>query len=141
MAERMAEETAKREAELAAEAGLSKSERIRRYMKENPEARNVDIAEALGEHGVTAADVASVKTQLKKKEEKRGATHVRSGSNGSNGATKTQAINGITASADAAIEAQVGLDVLEDGMDFIRKAGGMNEAQHILNVIRRIRAM
>ena len=141
MAERMAEEIAKREAELAAEANLSKSERIRRYMKENPEARNVDIAEALGEHGVTAADVASVKTQLKKKEEKRSGTHAR---NGSNGSAKPHAVNGgssLSASADAAIEAQVGLDVLEDGMEFIRKAGGMNEAQHILNVIRRIRAM
>ena len=133
----MAEETAKREAELAAEASLSKSERIRRYMKENPEARNVDIAEALTEHGVTAADVASVKTQLKKKEEKRGALHSR---NGSTASAKAAPASGSPA-AEVAIEAQVGLDVLEDGMEFIRKAGGMNEAQHILNVIRRIRAM
>lgn len=141
-AEKMAEETAKREDAEKADSSISKSERIRRYLRDNPEARNVDIADALGKYGVTAADVASTKTQMRKREEKAANKHGGSAGGYSSVAAPSKNGNGHTdpLSLDKNFpDVQIGLDAIEEGMDFIRKAGGMNEAQHILNLIRRIK--
>ena len=45
---------------------LSKAQRIRLYMENNPEARNRDVVEALQQFSVTAADVANVKSIAKR---------------------------------------------------------------------------
>jgi hypothetical protein len=45
---------------------LSKAQRIRLYMENNPEARNKDVVEALKGFSVTAADVANVKSIAKR---------------------------------------------------------------------------
>lgn len=118
---------------------ISKSARIRDFMKQNPEARNVDIAKALEVYGVKTADVANVKAQLKRKAGKPGKSkmNVR--------AVKTNKPDVAAApaneAAEPAIEATIQLDLLESGVEFIRKAGGINEAIHVLGVIRRIRSL
>ena len=115
----------------------SKSERVREYIAEHPEARNKDIAAALVNFSVTAADVGNVKTQLRKKGVRKRAT-----------ATKSQAKSAVATKStpasspkEAAIDGTIGLDVLDAGIDFINKAGGLNEAQYALNVIRRIKSL
>lgn len=115
----------------------SKSERVREYINKHPEARNKDIATALAEYSVTAADVGNVKTQLKKKGDKKRST-----------ATKSQAktasetkLPTAPSPKDITLDATIGLDVLDAGIEFINKAGGLNEAQYALNVIRRIKSL
>jgi len=122
---------------------LSKSGRIRLYMKQHPGVRNKDIVKALSHHGIKAADVANVKSQMKRKAAKQAG---KSAGTSKTAVTATAGTRATTpAPADVAtvatIDATVGLDVLEEGMEFIRKAGGINEAQHVLNLIRRIRSM
>ena len=45
---------------------LSKAKRIREYLDNHPDARNKDAVESLAEYGVTAADVANVKSHQKR---------------------------------------------------------------------------
>ena len=117
---------------------VSKSARVREFLEQHPEARNRDIAEALSSFGVTAADVANVKTQLKRKQKKAGRMVK------PNAKTKPAAEASSTpASAPASpqLDATIQIDLLEAGVDFIRKAGGINEAQHVLGMIRRIQQL
>ena len=113
---------------------ISKSERIRQYMRQHPEARNKDISAALAQHGVTPADVGNVKTQLKQK----AAKERQAVSPTPRTETSTAAI-GTAPQTDS--DATIGMDVLEAGVEFIRKAGGINEAQYTLTLIRRIRSL
>lgn len=136
-------EVAQRNAVLAkADSSLSKSERIRRHMEKNPAARTRDIVNALGVHGVTIADVGNVKSQLKRKAE----------AEAEKAATSKQAMAAANASAKKAtpvlattpeisIDHSIKLDVLEAGIEFVRKAGGINEAQYTLTMIRRIKSL
>ncbi|QDV62770.1 hypothetical protein Pan14r_07110 [Crateriforma conspicua] len=114
---------------------LSKSERVRLYLKQHPGVRNKDVVAALSHHGVKAADVANVKAQLKRKAEKNKGKSEPAAAKSAPVAAETAA----PADSSNSIDATVGLDVLELGMEFIRKSGGVNEAQHVLNLIRRIR--
>jgi hypothetical protein len=112
---------------------MSKSERVREYIAKHPEARNKDIAAALAKYSVSAADVGNVKTQLKKK----------AGKNTSPAKSQSAAkpSSPPVAKKDVLIDATIGLDVLDAGIEFINKAGGLNEAQYALNVIRRIKSL
>ena len=113
---------------------ISKSERIRQYMRQYPEARNKDISAALAQHGVTAADVGNVKTQLKQKAAKERQA-------ASTTATRETSTAAIGTGPQTGSDATIGMDVLEAGVEFIRKAGGINEAQYTLTLIRRIRSL
>lgn len=114
---------------------ISKSARVREHLKRNPEARNVDVAKALEVYGVTSADVANVKAQLRKKATKKGAK-----STGKTAAAKMASAEKAT-KPDPEVNVTIQLDLLEAGVEFIRKAGGVNEALHILGVVRRIRSL
>ncbi|MEM9588633.1 MAG: hypothetical protein AAGA03_15230 [Planctomycetota bacterium] len=114
---------------------LSKSERIRRYMADHPEVRNRDVAAALEPYGVTAADVANVKSHQKRKQKqprgkvgrpKKGVAKPRS----------AESSPGETSTGDT-----LGLDVLDACVQLIEKAGGVDEAAHVLDLVRRIRSM
>lgn len=109
---------------------LSKSARVREYLKEHPNARNKEVAKILSQYGVRPADVANVKAILKKKAEL-------------NPVAQTEPPSSAPSSnaASAMIDASVQLDLLENGIEFVRKAGGVNEALHVLGVIRRIRSL
>lgn len=120
----------------ASDKPISKSSRVRDYMKRFPEARNVDIAEALEIYGVTPPDVANVKAQLKKKAEKKKAK-AKPVAKAAAASSKPEA----EAKPKAEVDATIQLDLLEAGVEFIRKAGGINEALHILGVVRRIRSL
>ena len=113
---------------------VSKSARVREFLEQHPEARNKDVAEALSGYGVRAADVANVKANLRKKAEKAGKASKPK-------ASKQEAPKKEPAAADPVIDASIQLDLLEAGVEFVRRAGGLNEALHVLGVIRRIRSL
>ena len=133
---------------------LSKSERIRRFLSDHPESRNKDVAEALASHGVKPADVGNVKQQLKKKAEKgnTGAGPSRRGRPPKTGAgAAAKAIAGAKESNETPIgslsngnnslDVAIGLDVLDSGIEFVKKSGGVSEAMYALNVIKRIKSL
>ena len=113
---------------------MSKSARVRQYLEDHPEARNKDIAEALAPHGVRPADVANTKAQMKRKAAKNSPPKPAA-------AAASVAPKSPESSSEPTIDATIQLDLLEAGMEFIRKAGGVNEAQHVLNIVRRIRSL
>ncbi len=117
-------------------SGMNKSQRVREYLKKNPEARNKDVADALSDFGVTPADVGNAKSQLKKKASKK---RTPSAPKSNQGAAKPMVA--ASATKEASLDAKIGLDVLDAGIEFVNKAGGLNEAQYALNVIRRIKSM
>jgi hypothetical protein len=119
---------------------MSKSQRVRDYLEQFPEARNKDIAEALSKYGVRPADVANTKAQMKKREAKSGKK--KTASSKEKVAAVAAAVSQVKAPTTLPeIDASVQLHLLEAGVEFVRKAGGINEAQHILGVIRRIRSL
>jgi len=113
---------------------ISKVQRVRDYFKKNPAARNRDVVAALTEFGVSSADVANAKSALKKKKTKRGST--KSASQSKQAQSKPR-----SAKSRVSIDARIEVDLLDLGVEFVKKAGGMNEAQHILNLISRIRSL
>ncbi len=134
--------------------GMSKSERIRRYLSDNPEARNKDVAEALAGHGVKPADVGNVKQQLKKKAEggMSGTGPSRRGrppKTGAGAAAKAMAAAkdsndspiGSMSGGNSSLDVAIGLDVLDSGIEFVKKSGGVSEAMYALNVIKRIKSL
>lgn len=116
---------------------VSKSARARDYIESNPNASRKEVAAALEIYGVTMADVANAKAAIRKKNDKKKLTK----------AKPTSATNAVAAKSDAkpasapSLDATIQLDLLEAGVEFIRKSGGINEAQHILSVVRRIRSL
>lgn len=119
------------------ENSISKSERIRLYMKQHPGIRNKDIVSALSHHGVKAADVANVKSQMKRKAAKKG----KSKSPVKTKSAPATPIAATSAESPAGLDATIGLGVIEAGIAFVENAGGIAEAQHVLNVIKRIRSI
>jgi hypothetical protein len=109
----------------------SKSQRIRDYMEANPEARNRDVVEALGEFGITAADVSNAKAQLKRKAEpvKR--------SRGGGEAAAAPASSSAAAAQDAA--GQIGMSEIDAALTFVRQMGSINRARQLLVIIEQIK--
>ena len=108
---------------------LSKAKRIREYLNNNPEARNKDAVEALGAYGVTAADVANVKSHQKR----------------SKGPAKKSATTAKAKPAPATSTAlsnngpTINWKELEAGVAFVKAAGSVQRAQHLLIIIDQIK--
>lgn len=134
----------------AAEHGSekSKSQRVREFLTQHPEARNRDVVEALSSYGITANDVSNVKTQMRKKAEKQKSAKARG-----QGASAPRATPAHTtgerapASAPAAAKSaatapavsEVAMGEIEAGLSFIESAGGIERARQIIDLIARIR--
>lgn len=108
----------------------SKAQRIREYLENNPEVRNRDVVEALKQHKVTAADVANVKSLMKRTAIKRTAKK----SVESKPAT-------IRTESTALIAPGAGMSIseLEAGVAFIRSVGSLTRAKHVLIILETIK--
>ncbi|TWU57312.1 hypothetical protein [Rubripirellula reticaptiva] len=128
---------------------ISKSQRVRDYIAANPKARNKDIVTALGSFGIKVGDVASVKSKLRQHGDKP-ALKRRGRPKGPKKSESKVASDPKPAKSTAkparpamvsSTDATVGIDVLEQCVEFIRKAGGIDHAQNALDLIRRIRSL
>jgi len=112
---------------------LSKAKRIREYIDNNPEARNKDVVEALSEYGVTAADVANVKSHQKRSEIKSsGKSRVRSESKADSALANSS--TALTSSGPT-----INWRELDAGVAFVKAAGSIQRAQHLLIIIEQIK--
>ncbi len=110
---------------------LSKAQRIRLYMENNPEARNRDVVEALTPYSVTAADVANVKSIAKR--QGGGVSTVRSEAPAARKAASPS--TSITSPGSS-----ITLPELEAGVAFVKMAGSIMRAKHLLIIIEQIKA-
>jgi len=107
----------------------SKAQRIRAYMEANPEARNKDIVEALEKYDVKAADVANVKAHMKRTSGD--AAPAKRGPVASSPATSsTTSSSGFP---------NVNLKHLEAAVDFVKLVGSVQDAQHLLIIVERVK--
>lgn len=111
---------------------LSKAKRIREHMDNHPEARNKDIVEALGSFGVTAADVANVKSQNKRAESKVSAKAVMPKVKAAAPAPSTTSLSNSGPT--------INWRELDAGVAFVKAAGSIQRAQHLLIIIEQIKA-
>lgn len=114
---------------------LSKAKRIRAYMESNPEARNKDVVEALSSYGVTAADVANVKSLAKRT----GDPIVKS-SKTREPMPRTQASSSSEQKPEQAKGPNITWQELDAGVAFVKAAGSVQRAQHLLIIIEQIKA-
>lgn len=114
---------------------LSKAKRIRAYMESHPEARNKDVVEALGSYGVTAADVANVKSLAKRT----GDPLVKPAKSKEVAAKAPSASAGETRSEQAK-GPNITWQELDAGVAFVKAAGSVQRAQHLLIIIEQIKA-
>lgn len=112
---------------------LSKAQRIRLYMENNPGVRNKEVVEALKHYSVTAADVANVKSIAKKQGGKESRSYVPEVS--APRAARTEASTGMTNPG-----ASITLPELEAGVAFVKAAGSIMRAKHLLIIIEQIKA-
>ncbi len=143
-----------------ADASVSKSQRIRNFLTEHPDARNKDVVDALSDYGVKAADVANVKTIDRKKADSPSASDTKAPKIKATKAPKKQSGSGPRAAKSAkppatredskpltspAVSvkpaAEVVLSDLEAGLAFIEQTGGIEKAQQVLELIARIRSV
>lgn len=105
----------------------SKAQRIRSFLEENPEARNKDVVTALEKYSVTAADVANVKSQMKRAE--------------SAAPTPRRKTEGVASSTVASDESGPNLNLkhLEAAVEFVKLVGSVQAAQHLLIIVDRIK--
>ncbi|XZE45525.1 hypothetical protein SH467x_000769 [Pirellulaceae bacterium SH467] len=105
----------------------SKAQRIRSFLEENPEARNKDVVVALEKYNVTAADVANVKSQMKRAE--------------AAVPSSRRKIEGAVAPDVASDEPGPNLNLkhLEAAVEFVKLAGSVQAAQHLLIIVDRIK--
>ncbi len=110
---------------------LSKAKRIREYLDNHPAARNKDAVEALGEYGVTAADVANVKSHQKRTQgtAKKSPGPARSKAKAESSSSTALTHNGPT----------INWKELEAGVAFVKAAGSVQRAQHLLIIIDQIK--
>jgi hypothetical protein len=112
----------------------SKAKRIREYMDNHPEARNKDIVDALGTHGITSADVANVKSHIKRNEakssKKTSASKPKADATASSTSTTAMTSTGPT----------INWRELDAGVAFVKAAGSVQRAQHLLIIIEQIKA-
>lgn len=124
----------------------SKSQRVREYLAEHPDARNRDAVEALSSHGVTAADVSNVKMQIRKKAEKQKSAKARVQSTAAPRSASEHAPRRPAAPAPASSAtkstppaSEVAMGEIEAGLTFVEKVGGIERARQIVDLIARIR--
>ncbi len=109
----------------------SKAQRIRRFLEENPEVRNKDVVDALAEYQITAADVANVKSIAKRAVQKSTPTHREPRKPLSEPRATTTSVT----TAGPAIT----LPELEAGVAFVKAAGSVTRAKHLLIIIEQIK--
>jgi hypothetical protein len=115
---------------------LSKAQRIRLFMENNPEARNRDVVEALQQFSITAADVANVKSIAKRQGKSTGESTRRSETPAPVAQKKTAASGtGLTSPGSS-----ISLPELEAGVAFVKTAGSIMRAKHLLIIIEQIKA-
>ena len=117
----------------------SKSQRVRNYLDENPEARNRDVVEALAEYGVTAADVSNAKAQLKRRGDapaKRG----RPAASAAAPAAPTVAVKGSAVAVQAA-GGSIAMNEIEAALTFVREIGSLDRAKQLLVIIQQIQQL
>ena len=103
---------------------LSKAQRIRNYLDSHPEVRNKDVVSALEKYGVKAADVANVKSQMKKAD---------------TSAEPTKKAPKSTASLSSDSGPSLNLKHLEAAVDFVALVGSVQAAQHLLIIVDRVK--
>jgi hypothetical protein len=108
----------------------SKAKRIREYLDKHPGARNKDAVESLGAYGVTAADVANVKSHQKRTE---GTTR---SSAAAQPKARAEASNSTTLTSTGPT---INWKELEAGVAFVKAAGSVQRAQHLLIIIDQIK--
>lgn len=111
---------------------LSKAQRIRNYLEAHPECRNKDVVVALEKYSVTAADVANVKSNMKKAE-----------ANNAPERRPAPVASPASSSADTVIGGDSGpslnLKHLEAAVEFIKLVGSVQAAQHLLIIVDRVK--
>lgn len=107
----------------------SKAKRIREYLDKHLDARNKDAVEALGEYGVTAADVANVKSHQKRSEGKPRKSTSTSKAKSDSSVSTALTSNGPT----------INWKELDAGVAFVKAAGSVQRAQHLLIIIDKIK--
>ncbi len=118
----------------------SKSQRVRNYLDENPEARNRDVVDALSEYGVTAADVSNAKAQLKRKGEtpaKRGKAAAAAPAAATSSSTKAAA----GSLAQTATGGSIAMGELEAAITFVRQIGSIDRAKQLLVIIQQVQQL
>jgi hypothetical protein len=115
---------------------LSKAQRIRRFMESNPEARNRDVVEALQQFSITAADVANVKSIAKRQGKSISESPKRS-ETPSPSTPKKAAASGTSLTSPGS---SISLPELEAGVAFVKTAGSIMRAKHLLIIIEQIKA-
>lgn len=121
---------------VVADKNPSKSQRVRSFLEEQPEARNRDVVEALAEYGVTAADVSNAKAQLKRKSDspaKRGRPSAAS-------AALPEAAKTDAPGAQAA-GGSIAMNELEAALTFVRQTGSIDRAKQLLVIIQQIQQL
>jgi hypothetical protein len=111
---------------------LSKAQRIRRFMESNPEARNRDVVEALQQFSITAADVANVKSIAKRQGKSISESPKRSETPAPS-APKKAAASGTSLTSPGS---SISLPELEAGVAFVKTAGSIMRAKHLLIILR-----
>lgn len=109
---------------------LSKAQRIRQYLEDHPESRNRDIVEALKQYKVTAADVANVKSLMKRTG---GKPSGRKGAETKSSTTRSE--------STALVPAGAGMSIaeLEAGVEFVKTVGSVTRAKHLLIILESIK--
>ena len=115
---------------------LSKAQRIRRFIESNPEARNRDVVEALQQFSITAADVANVKSIAKRQGKSISESPKRSETPAPS-APKKAAASGTSLTSPGS---SISLPELEAGVAFVKTAGSIMRAKHLLIIIEQIKA-
>jgi hypothetical protein len=102
----------------------SKAQRIRSHLESHPGARNKDVVTALEKYSVTAADVANVKSNMKKSE----------------GASPRKRAE-VAASPVVSLDGGPSLNLkhLEAAVDFVKLVGSVQAAQHLLIIVDRVK--
>lgn len=110
---------------------LSKAQRIRKFLSEKPEARNRDIVEALKAYKVTAADVANVKSLMKRSE----------GKPARRKASDEPKAPGARSESTALVPSGGGMSLaeLEAGVAFVKTVGSLTRAKHLLIILETIK--
>ena len=116
---------------------LSKSQRVRNFLDENPEARNRDVVEALGEYGITAADVSNAKAQLKRK----GETPSKRGKTAAPAAVASTVSKTAAAAAVSASGGSIAMGELEAAITFVRQIGSIDRARQLLVIIQQVQQL
>lgn len=124
---------------VVADKNPSKSQRVRNFLEEKPEARNRDVVDALAEYGVTAADVSNAKAQLKRK----GDTPAKRGRPSAAAAAAATSTDRGKAEPNAAQSAggSIAMNELEAALTFVREIGSIDRAKQLLVIIQQIQQL